>query len=113
MRIYPENYTVVVTVPLTDLNGEAVTPTSITALLYDGDDEEVTDLGTIAFDDGAESVDITILAANNVLAAGELKAARVLRVSINTAAGTIPKSSSSAIILNRPFANRSAACDTS
>ena len=92
MKIYPEDYTVSVTFPFTDLNGDAVTPTSVTAVLYNGGDEVVVDLGAITFAPGDTSVEIMVPAAYNVLGVGQLSAARILRVELATAAGVIRKS---------------------
>lgn len=94
MNLYPENYDVTIGVAFTDLNGAAVTPTAVTAILYDGDDQLVNDFGAIAFTPGDTSVDILVPAAFNVLGVGEITAARILRVTLVTAAGEIRRASS-------------------
>lgn len=91
MNTYPEEYAVAVTVSFVDLNGSAVTPSEVRAKLYNGDDELVNDFGTIAFDTSDTSKEIVIPAAYNLLGEGELQAARVLRVELQTDAGVIRK----------------------
>lgn len=97
MKFYPEDYVVEVIVKFTDLNGAAVTPTAVSAVLTDGEDAEVVDFGALPFDAAEGEKLIAIPKEFNRLAAGEIRAARVLRVKIETAQGTIPRSFSYAI----------------
>lgn len=94
MNLYPENYDVTIGVAFTDLNGSAVTPTAVRAKLYDGDDALILDFGSLPFDVGEGSKDIVVPAAFNVLGAGELRAARILRTVLETDAGEIRRASS-------------------
>lgn len=94
MKVYPESYIVSVDVALVDLNGGPVTPTAISAKLYDGDDQLVSDLGVVAFSPGDTSVTVQVPAEDNELADGVVQAARILRVDVVTAAGTLHKSTS-------------------
>ncbi|MBD9511628.1 hypothetical protein IB265_33270 [Ensifer sp. ENS10] len=97
MKFYPEDYIVEVVVPLTDLNGAKVVPTAITAVLYDGDDAVIVDLGSLPFDPVADTHTVAIPKEFNRLMGDEIRAARILRVGIVTDAGTIPRSFSYAI----------------
>jgi hypothetical protein len=93
MLFYPEDYTVEVIVPFTDKNGAPITLTAFRAALYDGDGELLIDYGNLPFTqlDGQKTV--TVLAALNQLATeNTLREARVLRVEMDTAAGTVRKS---------------------
>lgn len=94
MLTYPENYDVTLNVPFIDRNGNTVTPVSISANLYDETDALIANLGAITFDPAQPSVNITIPAASNVLQAGVIRAGRILRVAIVTAAGTLNTSTS-------------------
>lgn len=97
MKFYPEDYIVEVIVSFTDLNGAAVTPTAVSAVLTDGDDAEVVDFGSLPFDAAEGQKLISISKEFNRLAEGETRAARILRVAIETEQGTIPRSFSYAI----------------
>lgn len=92
MNFYPEGYIVNVTVPFTDLNGTSVTPTAMRAALYDGDDQLIADMGSLAITPADGQREVTILAQLNDLPEGAVRAARVLRVELDTASGTIHKS---------------------
>ena len=94
MKLYPENYQVAVDFGFTDLNGADIVPTEVRAVLYDGNDELVVDFGSLPFTPADGHKEIVIPAAFNVLGAGELSAARILRVALVTAAGTIRRSHS-------------------
>jgi hypothetical protein len=94
MNLYPDNYDVTVTIAFTDLNGAPITPSAVKAVLSDGDDQVVNDFGAITFDPAEAGVEITIPAEFNQLGAGELSDARILRVTLETAAGEIRRSSS-------------------
>lgn len=91
MNFYPEDYIVNVTVPFTDKNGAAVTPSAVTAALYDDDDVLVVDFGSVVFVPADGDVTITIPALYNSLGAGEIRVARILRVDLVTASGVITK----------------------
>jgi hypothetical protein len=97
LKFYPEDYIVEVVVKFTDLNGAAVTPTAVSAVLYDGNDTEVVDFGSLPFDASEGQKSISIPKEFNRLADGENRAARILRVGIETEQGTIPRSFSYAI----------------
>lgn len=92
MKTYPENYQVVASVGFTDLNGDAVIPTAVNAALYDGDDELVVDFGSLPFVVADGKKDVVIAAAFNILGAGELEAARILRTELVTAEGSVRRS---------------------
>lgn len=94
MKIYPDAYSVTVAFPFTDLNGEVVTVNEFSAILYNGDDEVVEDFGVLAIDNGTGVREIIVPAEMNTLGAGEMSAARILRVAMETDAGTIRKSHS-------------------
>lgn len=97
MNFYPEDYSVEVTVAFTDLNGQPVVPTAINAVLLDGEDQVIVDFGSLVVDAGATSKTITVPREFNVLGEGELRAARILRVELVTAAGNIPRSMTYAV----------------
>jgi hypothetical protein len=92
MKFYPEDFNVEVIVPFTDLNGAAVTPSAVNAVLYDTDDEVIVDFGSLPFDTGDTSKSVMVAKAFNILEDGELRAGRILRIELVTAAGTIPRS---------------------
>lgn len=89
MKFYPEDYEVTLEVAFVDLNGAAITPTDVTAKLYNGDDELLLDFLSLPFDAGETSKTIVVPRQFNVLADGELSAARIIRIELETAAGTI------------------------
>lgn len=97
MKFYPEDYIVEVVASFTDLNGAAVTPTAVTAVLTDGEDAEVVDFGSLPFDASEGQKLIAIPKEFNRLAEGEIRAARILRVKLETEQGTIARSFSYAI----------------
>lgn len=94
MKFYPENFNVEVIVGFTDLNGQVVTPTAVSAALHDGEDELIVDFGSLPFDPAEGSKSIIIPPAFNLLEDGELRSARILRVALQTDAGTIRRSHS-------------------
>lgn len=94
MKFYPEDYIVEVDVQFTDLNGAAITPTEIRAVLYDGEDQVIVDFGALPFTVSDGHKLIPIAAAFNVLEDGELSAARILRVELKTAAGSVRRAHS-------------------
>lgn len=92
MKIYPEDYIVSVTFAFADKNGDPITPSAVSAKLYNGADEVVTDFGAVTFTSGDTEVEVMVPAQYNVLGEGEISAARILRVEMTTAAGTIRSS---------------------
>lgn len=94
MKFYPEDYSVEVVIGFTDLNNQPVIPTGVSAVLFDGEDQEMVDFGSLPFDPAGGSKAIIIPAAFNRLVDGELRSARILRVAIETAAGSIRRSHS-------------------
>lgn len=94
MNLYPENFDVTICVAFVDLNGQTVAPNSVTAALFDGNDELVIDFGSLPFDVVEGRKEIVIPAEFNLLGEGELRAGRVLRVALVTDAGTIRRTSS-------------------
>jgi hypothetical protein len=92
MKLYPENYDVAITVMFSDGSGMAVAVSQVTAVLYDGDDQQLSDLGSIPLDPGLSAVNIIIPAADNVLGVSETAAARILRVELTTAIGILRQS---------------------
>ena len=92
MKFYPEDYDVEIEVGFTDLNGAAVTPTAVRAVLWDGNDEVVLNLGSLPFEAAEGSKLIVIPRQVNSLVGGELSAARILRIELQTAAGIIRRS---------------------
>lgn len=92
MKFYPEDYNVEVVVKFTDLNGAAITPTAIRAVLYDGDDLLLLDMGSLPFDPAAGEKSIVVPSAFNGLADGQAAASRILRMELVTAAGTVRRS---------------------
>jgi len=89
VKFYPEDYEVNVEVGFTDLNGNAITPIAVRARLFDGNDEEVVDFGDLPFDAADGNKLIVIPRQMNQLGDGELSAARILRIELETAAGVI------------------------
>lgn len=94
MKIYPENYAVITSFAFTDLNGDAIEPTAVKAVLYDGDDQLVHDYGSLTFDLSSGKIDITVDGDLNILGEGQKEMARILRVTFETSAGDVRKSSS-------------------
>lgn len=92
MKFYPEDYSVELVIGFTDLNGTPVTPTEVSAILYDGNDEEIVDFGAMPFAVADGSKTVIVPAQFNCLADGELRAARILRIALVTEAGVIRRS---------------------
>jgi hypothetical protein len=91
MNFYPAEYSVELTILHQDGNGAALVPTAITAVLYDGFDNVVSDFGALTFDAAAGQTSVLVLGQFNELAEDETRAARALRVRIDTANGAITK----------------------
>lgn len=102
MNFYPENYDVVISVPYTDATGTEVTPISASAVLLDGDDTEVVNLGALNVSN--PSVNVTVAGANNTLEPEERFAIRIIEVSMVYSAGTIKRRFSYAIETDVPLA---------
>ncbi|PZR92256.1 MAG: hypothetical protein DI537_13800 [Stutzerimonas stutzeri] len=94
MKFYPEDFDVEVVVPFTDLNGAPIVPTTVSAALFNGDDEQLVDFGNLPLEDGATSKAIVVPRAFNVLEDGELRTSRILRIALNTPAGAVRRSHS-------------------
>jgi len=92
MKFYPEDYNVELVVGFTDLNDQPVEVSAVSAVLYDGEDQEIVDFGSLPLDQGATEKSIMIPAAFNVLEDGEIRAPRILRIELTTAAGAIRRS---------------------
>lgn len=97
MNFYPEDYIVEVVVPFTNLNGEPVTPIAMRAKLLNGDDVVLNDFGDISIQSGSGQRVITIAAIFNAIEDGNIREARILKVELDTASGTIFKRHSYAI----------------
>ncbi|WP_276122559.1 hypothetical protein [Pararhizobium qamdonense] len=91
MKLYPENYDVTIDVLFTDNSGNPLVVTGVTAELYDGDDEQIEDFGSIPFDLADGKVTVTVPADLNVLGVGELSAARTLRVYLGNGTIVFPR----------------------
>ncbi len=89
MNFYPEGYTVEVTVNFTDLNGSPVTPTGMTAALYDGEEVLIQDFGSLVIAPGSTSRVVVIGSAFNNLSGSEPRELRVLKAVLTTAFGNI------------------------
>lgn len=83
----PDGYAAEITVPFTDADGSAITPTGVSARLFDGVDALLMDFGLLAFNAADGSKTITIPAAVNDLADDETRAVRRLEVLITHDAG--------------------------
>lgn len=92
MNFYPENATISLSVPFVDLIGNTITPTSVTAILYDGDDVQIVDMGQVVDVPTGDHANVVIASAYNILGVGEIRAIRNLRVSLITATETIERS---------------------
>lgn len=90
MDYYPENYDVTITVPFVDPTGAEATPSAATAVLLDGDGNQIVDLGALLIT-GATSVDVVIDKANNALPVGEHRAVRILSVTLSFAGGQVER----------------------
>lgn len=91
MNFYPEEYIVEVVVPFTNLNGEQITPVALRAKLFNGEDVLIDDFGAISLVGASGQKTISVPAIYNTLAGSEIREARVLKVEIDTASGTIHK----------------------
>jgi len=94
MKLYPEGYAVEVVVNFTDLNGDPIVPTNLSAALYDGDDQLVVDFGDLPFDVETGSKAIVVAGEFNMLTGDETRAARILRVVLTTASGDVTRAHS-------------------
>lgn len=116
MKYYIEGSIVEVIVEYTDRAGNSIEPTEIKATLYDGEDTEIVDFGSLPFELAAGKKSIMIPAVFNELQNGELQAARILRVEIVTSKGSVFQSLSYVIeaeqrlvIMNNTFQTYEAA----
>ncbi|MFA9261784.1 MAG: hypothetical protein ACEQSB_00290 [Undibacterium sp.] len=91
MLTFPDNFLVKIAFPFTDLNGNAIVPSLITAALLDENSSTVLNLGSLTFDANEGQIEIEIPAANNTLVTGVSRGARILVVSMATASGVVKK----------------------
>lgn len=92
MKFYPEEYEVTVEVSFTDLNGQPIVPTTVNATLTDGEDEFIAEFPNVLFEPGADKATIVIPRELNILGERELQGARILRIALESAAGTVRRS---------------------
>lgn len=94
MNFHLENQIVEITVPFKDLNGAAITPTAMTAVLMDGEESEIVDFGDVVFNAAEVETKIVIPGAMNTLQGDDLQEVRRLEVKITHAGGTFTVSHS-------------------
>lgn len=94
MNFYPELQVVEIIIPFQDLNGEVITPTSMTAVLLDGEDDEIVDFGGLVFDPLGVEARVIVPSVANQLIGDELQEVRRLQVVIVHATGTLTRSHS-------------------
>lgn len=116
MKYYIEGSTVEVVVNFVDRAGSSIEPTKIKATLFDGEDNEIIDFGSLPFEPTDKEKSIVIPSTFNELEPEELQSARILRVELITAHGTIYQSLSYVIeteqrlvIMNNTFQTYEAA----
>lgn len=97
MNFYLETQIVEIVVPFQTANGEAVVPTDISAVLYDGEEQMLMDFGTIVFDPAEVEAKVVIPGAANTLQGDDLQEVRRLSVTITHAGGTFSRSHAYAI----------------
>lgn len=90
MNIFPQNYDVTITIPLTDLNDVAITPDAVIGILTDGDDREIVNFGYLEFVPGAEMTFVVPAVYNQL--GEEFISGRTLKVGFETVAGEIWRS---------------------
>lgn len=93
-KFYPEDYTVEIQIPFTDLNGDAIVPTAISAELLTGDDEILETFDPVTFQPEDQSVTITVMSGYNRISEGQTREARILRVAVQTGSGVIHRTHS-------------------
>lgn len=91
MQIHPEGSAVTIEVPLVDDSGAVVEPTELRAVLFDGEDEVLVDLGTIPVTQSA-SQSVIIPALYSELQEDEERAPRVLSVTFDASGVTFKRS---------------------
>lgn len=91
MKVYPENYDVAIDVLLTDMQGAPLAVTGVTAALFDGDDVELEDFGSIPFDLADGKVTVTAPAMFNVLGEADRATVRILRVNLLAGVASITR----------------------
>jgi len=89
MKYYAEGYNVEAIIKFADRDGNPVVPTAVKAVLYDGEDQEVVDFGSLPFDPSLGEKSIIVPSAFNKLQNNELQAARILRIELVTSSGSI------------------------
>lgn len=116
MKYYIEGNIVEVIVKFVDKDGNSIKPKEIKAVLYDGEDTEIVDFGSLPFDENSTEKSIMIPEIFNELQPEELQSARILRVELITDRGSIYQSLSYVIeteqrlvIMNNTFQTYEAA----
>lgn len=99
MKSFPAGVTITLTLPIIDMNGDPVTPTELSYLVRDLDDEIVVAPTNLDFASTDTDADITILATFNDAAVGAA-AGRTVELKIKSAAGTFVQSETYAL---RPY----------
>lgn len=97
MNFHLEGQLVEIVIPFTDVNGQAVTPTNITAALYDGEDSLIMSFGSVVFDPLEVETKLVIYSSLNMLQGDEPQEVRRLEVKITHAGGSFVRSHSYAI----------------
>lgn len=87
MNFHPEGQIVEVVIPFKDLNGQTIVPTDMTAVLLDGEEQEIVDFGVIVFNNLGVDARIIIPGVANTLNGDELQEVRLLKVRITHAGG--------------------------
>jgi hypothetical protein len=94
MNFYPEMQIVEIVIPFSDPNGAMITPTSVSAILFDGEDFPVLDFGSIAFDPLETDAKLIVPSIANALRGDELQEVRRLEVRISYQGGFFKTSQS-------------------
>jgi len=94
MNFHPENQVVQILVPFSDLTGLTIVPSSVTAILLNGEDDVLLNYGTVSFDPAGVEVAIVVPGIANTLEEENLQEVRRLEVTIIHAGGTFVRSHS-------------------
>lgn len=87
MNFYPETQIVEIKVPFVTPGGAAISPTNITARLYDGEDVLLADFGSVPFDGAGVEASVVIVGSLNTLQGEDLEEIRRLEVMVSHAGG--------------------------
>ena len=87
MKTYPVGVAVTVTIPLVDFNGDPVTPTGLSYVVYDEFMDDLAD-ADVPVEEGMTDVAITVLGDANRLASGATAGIRTVVLEIVTEGGT-------------------------